>query len=91
MQNCKEILNLPRQRTSPRRFGRSFVVGEAHAWRSVSWDEAKAMRARGVPVALISDVVRFQVAVHEGGVVLDTDSWWLRPPALCRMPKQQHS
>ena len=36
------------------------------------------MHDRGVPVALISDVVRLQVAIREGGVVLDTDSWWLR-------------
>lgn len=45
----------------------------------LSWDEARAMHKRGVPVAHISDVVRLQVAVHEGGVVFDIDSWWLRP------------
>jgi hypothetical protein len=54
-------------------------VMQRDAAEFLSWGDAQAMRGRGVPVALISDVVRLLVATEEGGVVADCDLWWLRP------------
>ena len=45
----------------------------------LEWESAQAMHKRGVPVAHLSDCVRIRAAVHEGGVVLDSDNWVVRP------------
>jgi hypothetical protein len=54
-------------------------VRQRPATEYLSWEDAQTMHHRGVPVALISDVVRFLAAAQEGGVVIATDLWWIRP------------
>lgn len=54
-------------------------VMQRDAHEFLEWEEAQAMHERGVPVAHLSAIVRIRAAVREGGVVLDSNLWVIRP------------
>ena len=54
-------------------------VMKRDAGEFLKWEDAQALHKRGVPVAHLSDIVRIRAAVQEGGVVLDSDLWVIRP------------